>query len=69
MRIDGGESGHGGRVTGLETLRETRRGLLLGEQPGDGGENGEGVAVAALVLRHGSDVSAMNIENRLPWQG
>ena len=69
MRIDGGEGGNGGRVTGLETLRETRRGLLLGEQPRDGGENGKGVAVTALVLRHGSDVSAMNVENGLPWQG
>lgn len=69
MRIDGGESGNGSRIAGLETLRETRRGLLLGEQPGDGGENGEGVAVTALVLRLGGDVSAMNIENGLPWKG
>ena len=69
MRLDGGESGNGSRIAGLETLRETRRGLLLGEQPGDGGENGEGVAVTALVLRHGGDVSAMNVENGLPWQG
>ena len=69
MRIDGGESGNGSRIAGLETLRETRRGLLLGEQPGDGGENGEGVAVTTLVLRLGGDVSAMNVENGLPWQG